>query len=62
MDISWILRVFSFLTGFLGVVFALPTATSDAIPLPIRWPYLFYCLDNRALRRHIHPIPLHYKH
>jgi hypothetical protein len=57
MDISWILRIFSFFTGFLGVVFALPTATDDAIHLPIRWPYLFYCLDDRALRRHIHYIP-----
>jgi hypothetical protein len=39
----------------LGIVFALPTATGDAVPLPIRWPYLFYRLDDRALRRHIYP-------
>jgi hypothetical protein len=38
----------------LGVVSALPTATGDAIPLPVRWPYLLYCLDNRAHRRGIH--------
>jgi hypothetical protein len=44
----------SFLYGsFLCVVFALLTATGDAIPLPVRWPYLLYCLDDRALRRHI---------
>ena len=42
---------------FLGVVSALPTATGDAIPLPVRWPYLLYCLDDRALRRHIHLYP-----
>jgi hypothetical protein len=44
----------------LGVVSALPTVTSNAIPLPVRWPYLLHCLDNRAPRRHIHPIPLQY--
>jgi hypothetical protein len=38
--------------SFLCVVFALLTATGDAIPLPVRWPYLLYCLDDRALRRH----------
>jgi hypothetical protein len=30
------------------------------LPLPIRWPYLFYRLDDCALRRHIHPIPPQY--
>jgi hypothetical protein len=60
MGLSWILQVFSFCTGFLGVVSALPTATGDAISLPIRWPYLFYRLEDCALRRHIHLIPLQY--
>jgi len=45
---------------FLVVVFALPTAIGDAIPLPIRWPHSLYYLDDRALRRHTHSIPLQY--
>jgi hypothetical protein len=45
--------------SFLGVVFALLTTTSDAIPLPVRWSYLLYCLDDRALRQHIHLTLLH---
>src|ERR1700716_3395332 len=51
----WSLRV------FLGVVSTLPTTTDDAIPLPVRWSYLLYCLDDRAHRRHIHSIPPQYK-
>jgi hypothetical protein len=44
---------------FLGVVSALPTAADYALPLPVRWPYQLHCLDDRALRQHIHPIPPH---
>jgi hypothetical protein len=44
-----------------GVVSALPTATGDVIPLPVRWPYLLYYLDDRAHRRHIHPTPPQYE-
>jgi hypothetical protein len=46
---------------FLGVVFALPTAADYVLALPVRWPDLPYCLDDRALRWHIHPIPPQYK-
>ena len=42
---------------FLGVVSAFATTTGDVLPLPVRWPYLPYSLDDRALLRHIHPIP-----
>jgi hypothetical protein len=45
---------------FLGVVSAFVTATDYAAPLPVHWPYLLYCLDDRAHRRHIHPIPPQY--
>ena len=45
-------RSFRSLQVYLGVVFALPTVTGDAILLPIRWPHLLYCLDDRAHRRH----------
>jgi hypothetical protein len=45
---------------FWGVVSAFATATGDFIPLPVRWHYLLYCLDDRALRRHIHRIPPQY--
>jgi hypothetical protein len=38
----------------------LPTATDYAIPLPVRWPYPLYCLDDRAHRRHIHLISPQY--
>jgi hypothetical protein len=38
-DTPWILRIPSYFTGLLCVVLALPTATADSIPLPIRWPY-----------------------
>jgi hypothetical protein len=31
--------IFLILQVFLGVVFALPTTTADAIALPTRWPY-----------------------
>jgi hypothetical protein len=44
----------------LSVVSAFATATDYALPLPVRWPYLLYCLDDRALRRHIHSIPPQY--
>jgi len=37
---------------FLGVVFALPTATGDAIPLPVRWPLLRPCLRT-VRKRHV---------
>jgi hypothetical protein len=46
------------LTGLLGVVFAF--AIDYVLPLPVRWPYLLYRLDDRALRRHIHSIPPQY--
>jgi hypothetical protein len=46
---------------FLGVASALPAATGDAIPLPVRWLYLLYCLDDRAHRRHIYLIPPQYE-
>ena len=59
LDFTGVLRVhlgfyrsLSSLRVFLGVVFALPTAAGDAIPLPMRWPYLLYCLDDRAHRQH----------
>jgi hypothetical protein len=45
-------RSLSTLRVFLCVVFALPTAIGDAIPLRVRWPYLLYYLDDRAHRRH----------
>jgi hypothetical protein len=51
IDLQTALRIRSSLQVVFGVVFA----------LPIRWPYLFYRLDDRALRRHIHLIPPHYK-
>jgi hypothetical protein len=38
-DTPWILRIPSYFTGLLCVVLALPTATADSIPFPIRWPY-----------------------
>jgi hypothetical protein len=50
--------VLSSLRVFLGVVFAF--ATDYVLPLPVRWPYLFYRLDDHALRRHIHSMPPHY--
>jgi hypothetical protein len=45
------IRFYGFLHSlqvFCGVVSAFATATGDAIPLPVRWPYLLYCLDDRA--------------
>jgi hypothetical protein len=52
LDFTGVLQVALDPTGLLGVVFALATATGDAIPLPVRSPYLLYCLDDRAHRRH----------
>jgi len=53
------LRVSLFLAGFfLGVVLTFLTAAGDASLLPCALAYLFYCLDDRAHRRHIYSIPL----
>jgi len=58
MKISRHLRV---LTGPLQVSFGrfcyFLTAASDASLLPSALAYSFCCLDDRALRRHIHFIP-----
>jgi len=51
----------STLTGFfLGVALTFLTAASDASLLPGALAYSFCCLDDRALRRHIHSIPPQY--
>jgi hypothetical protein len=45
---------------FLGVSLTFLTAAGDALLLPYALAYSFCCLDDRALRRHIHSIPPHY--
>jgi hypothetical protein len=59
LDLLWVLTgplqvFFGFL---LGIVLTFLTAAGDASPLPCTLAYLFYYLDDRALRRHIHSIP-----
>ena len=52
--------VLSSLRVFLGIVSAFATAADYVLPLPVRWTYLLYRIDDRALRRHIHSISPQY--
>jgi hypothetical protein len=45
--------------GLFGCCLCLAVA-DYILPSPVRWPDLFYCLGDRALRRHIHLTPPQY--